>query len=416
MEVELRRPEDGQRRRLTADDLFQLEELGEAALSPDGRWLAYVVKRPRSTAKFHKYDFLLGGDRGDVWLVDTSGGVPENLTQGAAEGSGYWALCWSPDSERLAMLSTKGATVRVWVCDTNSRDLALLSDRSVDLNSTAPPHVWLSASKVLVATLPEGERPIRMAVEVKAAEAAMCAWPQAWKGQEAIASVLDSGFHAPFEGRPQGELLLVDAVSGREECVVRGSFRELRIAPDRRHVAFFRQLDVHRPQATRKLEHASPGRHRLGIVTADGDVVSGGVEEIEDPITTSLRWSPDSAEVALIARGGKSPEASRVLFRYRLADGCVQPAAEASLEPTSIVWTSKNGILALVTPGKDTPGQGTGRADWWLVSDDHEPCKLTADTTAVPTRLFPQEGREAFVGLADGDIVRLNVGDGRWTT
>ncbi len=95
-------------RRLTVDDLLKLEEVGEVALSPDGRWLAYVLKRPRSTARFHKYDFLAGGDRGDVWLVDSSGGAPENLTRGAEDGSGYWAPCWSPDSERLAMLSTKG--------------------------------------------------------------------------------------------------------------------------------------------------------------------------------------------------------------------------------------------------------------------------------------------------------------------
>jgi len=42
---------------LTVDDLLRLEEFGEVALSPDGRWLAYVVKRPRSMARFHKHDF-----------------------------------------------------------------------------------------------------------------------------------------------------------------------------------------------------------------------------------------------------------------------------------------------------------------------------------------------------------------------
>ncbi len=100
----------GRQRALTTDDLLELEELGEVALSPDGRWLAYVVKRPRLTATFLKYDFLAGGDRGDVWLVETSGGVPRNLTEGAADGSGYWAPNWSPDSRRLAMLSRRAGT------------------------------------------------------------------------------------------------------------------------------------------------------------------------------------------------------------------------------------------------------------------------------------------------------------------
>ena len=315
MEVELGSSGGGRRRRLTVDHLLQLEELGEVALSPDGRWLAYVVKRPRSTAKFHKYDFLAGGDRGDVWLFDTSGGEPENLTRGDADGSGYWAPCWSPDSECLAMLSTKGGNVRIWGWDTASRGLAMLCARPVDLNSRAAPYLWVSGRKVLVATLPEGERPLRMAVEVQAAEAAMHAWPKAWKGQEPTASALESGCPVPFGERPQGELLLVDAVSGREESVMSGYVRELRIAPDRRHVAFFRQVDVARPQAGRKLEHTAPERHRLAIVAAEGEVVSDGVEESDEPITTSLTWSPDGAEVALIPRDGRSPEASQAVFR-----------------------------------------------------------------------------------------------------
>lgn len=79
-------------RRVTPDGLLAREDLGEVALSPDGRWLAYVVKRPRSMATFHKYDFLDGGDRGDVWLVEISGGVAQNLTGGASDGCGYWAV------------------------------------------------------------------------------------------------------------------------------------------------------------------------------------------------------------------------------------------------------------------------------------------------------------------------------------
>lgn len=47
-------------RLLTAHDLSCLEELSEPALSPDGRRLAYVRKRARNTATFHKHDFLSG--------------------------------------------------------------------------------------------------------------------------------------------------------------------------------------------------------------------------------------------------------------------------------------------------------------------------------------------------------------------
>ncbi len=69
-------------------------------------------------------------------------------------------------------------------------------------------------------------------------------WPTAWSGRESTARVLESGSHPPFDERPQGALLLVDVVSGRQRTVMRGFVRELRIAPDRRHIACFRQVDV----------------------------------------------------------------------------------------------------------------------------------------------------------------------------
>jgi dipeptidyl aminopeptidase/acylaminoacyl peptidase len=415
VDLELTAPGADRQGPLTPDDLLRLEELGEVALSPDGRWLAYVVKRPRATARFHKYDFLGGGDRGDVWLVDTSGGEPHNLTAGAGDGSGYWAPSWSPDSERLAMRSTKGGNVQLWGCDIRSRTVVRLCDRPLDVDSRGAPSLWVSHRALMVATLPEGERPLRMAVEVQAAESAMRAWPKAWKGQEATGSVLDSGSHPPFDERRQGELRLVDALSGDEATVMRGFFSELRMSPDGRHVAFLRQDDVIRPEAGRKLERMAAERHRLGVVRADGEIVTRGVEEIEDPDGTSLRWSPDSAEIALIGRDGSSPASWRRVLRYRCADGRVVAVTDAGLEPTSLVWTADGAILALAKPAGPTAQAGGGRADWWLVGADREARKLTADLVEVPVQLFPEDGRHAFVGLADGEVWRLCMEDGRWT-
>ncbi|MDQ6778407.1 MAG: hypothetical protein M3071_19795, partial [Actinomycetota bacterium] len=409
MQVKLTTPGAARTGRLTVDDLLRLEDLGGVALSPDGRWLAFVRQRPRLTAAFHKYDFLFGGDRGDVWLVDTSVGAPQNMTRGADEGAGYWAPRWSPDSERLAMLSTKGGNVHLWGCEIRSGMLVQLSARAVDLDARGAPYVWVSDHGVLIATLPEGERPVGMVIEVQAAESAMREWPKAWAGRDSTASVLDSGTHPPFDERPQGELLLVDVISGRERSVMRGFFRDLRIAPDRRHIAFLRQVDVVRPDAGRRLEHAGQEIHQLGIVTADGGVAIGGVEQIEEPIGASLRWSPDGSAVALVARESNSPESARQAFRYRLGDRRVQPVTEARLEALSILWAAGGGIMIFAKPSRDATDEATERADWWLVSGDRQPRKLTADLSAVPPQLFPEEGRESFVGLADGDIFRLSV-------
>ena len=157
------------RRRLTPHDLLCLEGLREAALSPDGRRLAYVHTRARRTAGVHRYDWLSGGERGDVWIADAAGGPPRNVTCGADDDSGHWAPSWAPDGKRLALLSTRGANVRAWVYDIDSGALRRLCERAVDLDSHARPMLWVSGDEILLATLPEGERPDRMSVEVRAA-------------------------------------------------------------------------------------------------------------------------------------------------------------------------------------------------------------------------------------------------------
>ena len=402
----------GRKRPLTVDDLLRLEELGEVALSPDGQWLAFVLKRPRLEAKFHKYDFLDGGDRGDVFVVETSGGTSENLTQGAADGSGYWAPSWSPDSQWLAMLSTNGGNVHLWGCDIHSRSLTRLCGRPVDaipLHGT--PSVWVSDRKLLVPTIPEGTQPIRMAAEIKAAKVAMREWPKAWAGAESTRSVLESGSHQPFDERPQGELMLVDADTGREDAVLRGSCRELRVSPDKRHVALLRQRGVWRPQAGEKIGWPSRELDELlEVVTADGDPVAS-VEAVEQPLSGSLRWSPDGSELAVIGTG-RAAKAPRRVFRYRLADGRAEPMTDASLNPTSVVWAGEQRMLALASPAPDAGEQAPERADWWLLESDQEPRNISGEMTAVPPHIVSQPGGAALVGLAAGDIFRLNLANG----
>src|SRR6266496_2523210 len=86
--------------RLTPDDLFRLEKLGDKyfrgyAFSPDGKWLVYVIKRPEVTSTNHEsMGYLLGNECSDVWLVSTNGGQPVNLTKGSADGAGFWNAVW----------------------------------------------------------------------------------------------------------------------------------------------------------------------------------------------------------------------------------------------------------------------------------------------------------------------------------
>ena len=400
-------------RRLTPHDLQCLEELPEATLSPDGRRLAYVRTRARRTAGFHKYDFLPGGNRGDVWIADVAGaGPPQNVTCGADDDSGHWGPAWSPDAKRLALLSTRGGNVHAWVYDIGAETLHRLCARALDIGSHGPAMVWVSDDELLLASLPDGQRPDRMTVEFRAAQIAMREWPKAWNGVEPTASVLDSGTAAPFADRPRGGLVLVDAATGAERTVMAGLFGDLRSAPDGRHVAFFRQIGVRRPRGEATVDRAGQKVTCLGIVRADGELLTGGVQEIEQPVGTSLRWSDDSTEVALLGHVDAGSRSAKVIFRYRLADGRLRRETETSIDPMSIVWTGDDSLLTFARPAQES----SQRADWWLVGGEGEPRKVSADLDAVPTRLFPEPARRSFVGLGSDGVLRLSLDDCGWST
>src|SRR5687767_9250342 len=54
-------------RPFTADDVLGVRQVADAQISPDGKWVAYVVNS--ADLKENAYD-------ADVWLVATTGGTP----------------------------------------------------------------------------------------------------------------------------------------------------------------------------------------------------------------------------------------------------------------------------------------------------------------------------------------------------
>lgn len=287
-------------RPFTADDLLRIEEVdNEVAVSPDGRWLAFIVKRSKMVSP--RSDYSLGHwDRADVWLFSVQSGRAQNLSHGVTDGSGFWAPKWSLDGRHLAMLSTRGGNVRVWVWSMDSDELYPLTERGTgiwlpkDLN-------WVSEDQLVFSLLPTGEQHRGIASRTRVAVTTEREWQKAWKGWEPTASVLESGLATTLEGREQSQMVVVNVTTKQTKVLAEApSFATIRVSPDRRYVAFLKQMGVWQPVPHRPVKHLSEIIYGLAVANIQGELSASEMTGPGEVFWGSIGWSPDSRELAAV--------------------------------------------------------------------------------------------------------------------
>ena len=93
---------DGAKHAITFEDLIKLQRVAEAAISPDGKWVAYTVAVP---------DMEANRNASNIWLVATSGGEAIQLTQSGKDSSPVW----SPDGKTIAFISSRSGDGQVYL-------------------------------------------------------------------------------------------------------------------------------------------------------------------------------------------------------------------------------------------------------------------------------------------------------------
>ena len=103
-------------RAVRIDDLYRFILPGAPALSPDGRLVAYTIKRlNRGENRYESH----------LWLSPLAGGRARRLTHGLVLDSGP---AWSPDGKTLAFVSDRGDKPNVWLLPLDGGEPRRLTD------------------------------------------------------------------------------------------------------------------------------------------------------------------------------------------------------------------------------------------------------------------------------------------------
>ena len=112
-----------QKRPMTFEDVLALKSVSDAQISPDGKWVAYVVTSV--DMKENAYD-------ADVWLVSTSGGDPVRLTTNKKNDN---QPRWSPDSKRIAFISARDEKPQIFLISPFGGEAEKLTDSKSGIQS-----------------------------------------------------------------------------------------------------------------------------------------------------------------------------------------------------------------------------------------------------------------------------------------
>ena len=83
------------KRRITAEDLYRIQQISGPEISPDGKHVVFSLSRvDRKTEKKHA----------NLWIVPTSGGRERQFTYGDQTDT---QPHWSPDGQEIAFLSNR---------------------------------------------------------------------------------------------------------------------------------------------------------------------------------------------------------------------------------------------------------------------------------------------------------------------
>jgi len=318
---------------LTVEDLWSVKRIGSPSLSPDGR---------RVVVDLTAFDLKENTSSGDLWILETQGGAPRQLTQHPArEGDPHW----SPDGRSIAFTAKREAdeATQIYLISPDGGEARRLTQLATGVSALR----WF----------PQGKRLAFISwvwPDLKSAEENAKRLKERSEAKSKALIIEDLGYrywdHWLADGRV-AHLLAVEVETGATTDLMAGSTWSLwrydtssglsagyyDLAPDEREFVFVAD--------TAETPGLKSNADLLRWNLADGTVTNLTPEN--PAADTDPRYSPDGRSLAWLrkVKPGFYADRNRIALRDR-ASGSVRVLAQNwDFSPSDLTWSPDSGRL-----------------------------------------------------------------------
>ncbi|HEX8282557.1 MAG TPA: S9 family peptidase [Pyrinomonadaceae bacterium] len=315
------------RRGVTAEDYYAFEFLGDPRLSPDGRWVAYVV-----TTIDQRQNRRLS----QIWLAATDASRPPRQFTNSPQSS--TSPRWSPDGRSLAFLSTRpdgGAQTQASAGASPTPPSNSETQTAAPPRTTETPTTSGTPGQAGTATTPGVPSALQTAAAAGEATPRSQVWVLALEGGEARRVTNLKNGVGGFDWSPDGARLVMTSRTGPSDTKPPSS--------DVRHYK-------HTSYKFNDTGWFDDKRGHVWVV----DVSTGAARQItsgEDWNDSDPRWSPDGTRIAFVSdRTGKAFDESRNtdVWVVSAQGGALTKISDHEEEDSSPRWSPDGKTIAFV--------------------------------------------------------------------